>query len=386
MTPSFPIRTDWRYSNWGYAIAGEIIKRKTGVDFPQQMSKSLFQPLGMSRTTLDPEWRDDANAAQGFIGLNDASKIPIKSQTVDSTTIMGAAGGVCSTTKELLIYYKGLLAAIKDEIDGTAAKPGVFKELGTLFKGHITLAQKIDTTTQYALGWVKGCLPSRVGVMSPNAGLLKDPIVLGKDTKPQVFFTHTGSLAGFTSTAILLPETQSAIVVLINTKAQCDASDFIASAVLDRLVGGSGNHDFVNLARLAMEKASQRYDEQSAELESSRIHNTSQKPLSQYEGRYYWTSRSYFVDIFVKNEVLNVRFMDRSDQEYTLKHHHYNTFTWLMTDDEEGKRARYIQATGAYKFVFETDDVERIIGFKWAEMAGGPGFFKISRGESHSSL
>ncbi|PVH81583.1 beta-lactamase/transpeptidase-like protein [Cadophora sp. DSE1049] len=376
MTSSFPLRTDWRYSNWGYAIAGEIVKRKTGIDYPEQMSKSLFQPLGMTRITLAPEWREDANAAQGFSGLPDASLIPIRSQECDSSTLIEAAGGVCSSTKELLLYYGGLVAAMKQEIDGAPASSPVFKGLKTLYQGHITVGQKIETTTQYALGWVKGMLPGRVGVLSPNAGLLKEAFVLGKDTKPQVFFTHTGSLAGFMTTAILLPEKQSAIVVLVNSKASCDSSDFIASAILDKLIGGTGNHDFVELARSAMEKASQRYAEQSAVLESARVPGTSPKPLQEYEGRYYWSSRSYFVDIFVKDETLTVRFVDRSDQEYTMKHYHYDTFTWLMTDEEKGKRGRYIQATGAYIFIFETDEIERITGFKWAELGGGPGYFK----------
>lgn len=47
-----------------------------------------------------------------------------------------------------------------------------------------------------------------------------------------------------------------------------------------------------------------------------------------------------------------------------------------MTDDEEAERARYVQAVGAYKFVFQTNDIDRVTGFKWVEMEGGPGLFQ----------
>ncbi|CZT12941.1 uncharacterized protein RAG0_16586 [Rhynchosporium agropyri] len=177
---------------------------------------------------------------------------------------MGAAGGVCSSTRELLLHYGGLVAALKQEIDGTKTDSPVFNGLATLYQGHIAAGQKVETSTQYTLGWVKGCLPGRVGLLSENAGLLEEAPLLGKDTKPQVLFTHTSSLAGFTTTAILLPEMRSAIVVLVNTKASCDSSDFIASAVLEKLVGGTGDHDFVQMARSAMEKPSYRYAEQNA--------------------------------------------------------------------------------------------------------------------------
>ena len=377
MTPSFPIRTDWRYTNWGYAVAGEIIKRKTGVDFHQKLDETIFRRVGMTRTRLDPNWGEDENAAQAFIGRNDASLVPVKTQVMDHTTIMAPAGGVCSTTKDLLKYYDTLLGAIKDEIDGTQPPKPVFKQIGTIFRGHTPMGQqKINTSTQYALGWVKGFLPGCPGVQSPNSGLLKKVPIIGKGTKSQVFFAHTGSVAGSLSTAILLPETQTAVVVLVNTKAACDGSDLIANAVLDKLLGGSGDYDFVEMTREAMDKASLRYSEQIAELESSKVSGTSPKPLKDYEGKYYWTSKSFFVDVFVEGDSLKFRVVGRSDQVYELEHYHYDTFTWLMTDDEEAEKARYVQGTGAYKFVFQTDDIERVTGFTWVEMGGGPGLFK----------
>lgn len=125
-----------------------------------------------------------------------------------------------------------------------------------------------------------------------------------------------------------------------------------------------------------MDKASHRYSEQKAELESWRVPNTSPKPLNEYQGRYSWKSKSFFVDIFVEDDKLKFQVMGRSDQIYCLEHYHYNTFTFLMTDDEEEERAGYVQAIGAYKFVFQTNEIDRVTGFEWVEMGGGPGLFQ----------
>ncbi|KAM0479006.1 hypothetical protein ACHAPX_004985 [Trichoderma viride] len=290
---------------------------------------------------------------------------------------MASGGGVCSTIKDLLVYYNAILSAIKDEIDGKRPESPIFKQIGTILKGHAPMGQqRIETGTQYALGWVKGFLPGCPGVQSPNNGLLRNVPLIGKGTRPQVFFAHTGSVAGSLSTVILLPETCIVVVVLVNTKPACDSSDFIAKMILERLVGGCGGHDFADLTREAMDKASRRYSEQNAELESSRVPNTFPKPLNEYRGRYSRKSKSFFVDVFVEDDKLKFQVMGRSDQIYGPEHYHYDTFTWLMTDDEEAERALYVQAIGAYKFVFQTNDIDRVTGFEWVDMGGGPGLFE----------
>ncbi|PON27672.1 dipeptidyl-peptidase 3 [Trichoderma gamsii] len=206
-------------------------------------------------------------------------------------------------------------------------------------------------------------------MQSLNNGLLRNVPLIGKGTRPQVFFAHSSSVAGSLSTVILLPETCIAVVVLVNSKPTCDSSDFITIMILERLLGGCGGHDFAELTREALDKASRRYSEQKAELESSRVLHTSPKPLNEHRGRYSWKSKSLFVDVFVEDDKLKFQVMGRSDQIYGLEHYHYDTFAWLMTDDEEAERARYVQAIGAYKFVFQTDDIDRVTGFKEAIFA-----------------
>jgi CubicO group peptidase (beta-lactamase class C family)/pimeloyl-ACP methyl ester carboxylesterase len=46
-----PFRTEMRYSNVMYTAAGQVVEQVTGQDWDEHMSKRIFQPLGMSRTT-----------------------------------------------------------------------------------------------------------------------------------------------------------------------------------------------------------------------------------------------------------------------------------------------------------------------------------------------
>ena len=378
MKPSFSLRCGWRYSNWGYALAGEAIARRTGAPFEQQLRKCLFDPLGMSRTTLSPGWREDGNAAEGFIGLSDSSLIPILSQVVDQTTVMAPAGGVCSTTKELLIYYSALLQALARQFQG-GGKPlsgSPFKQLAKIFAGHTSLPLRLSTIDEYALGWFKGYLPGLPGILTENNSLVPEMPVIGEGAAPQVIFSHNGSLAGFTSTVFLLPTTQTCVFVLTNTKSACDSSNLIAKAILQIALGSPAEIDFVQLAETAMEASATRYETRAAELDAARVKGTQSTSIEAYTGRYYWDTDAYFADIALYDGALSLKFQDRDDQVYPLEHYHYDTFTWLMTDEEEARRSRYVQAAGAYKFVFERNELGGIDRFTWQEMGGGPGIFR----------
>lgn len=54
MPPSFQAPgIEINYSNYGYALAGHLVERVTGLTFTQYVKDSIFLPLGMSHTTYD---------------------------------------------------------------------------------------------------------------------------------------------------------------------------------------------------------------------------------------------------------------------------------------------------------------------------------------------
>ena len=94
----------------------------------------------MNRITLRLDWREDGNTAESFIGYNDVSLASTRSQVVDQTTVMAAAGGVCSSTKELLVYYTALLKALSHQLQvGKPLDGSPFKQLARIFAGHASI-------------------------------------------------------------------------------------------------------------------------------------------------------------------------------------------------------------------------------------------------------
>lgn len=49
-----PQRTTHHYSNLAYAVLGEVVARRTGGTWEQALQERLLDPLGMTRTTVDP--------------------------------------------------------------------------------------------------------------------------------------------------------------------------------------------------------------------------------------------------------------------------------------------------------------------------------------------
>jgi CubicO group peptidase (beta-lactamase class C family) len=77
-TPSFPGQfpdhfsatyasgTQWKYSNAGYALLGEVIAAAGGEPWARHVERRILAPLGMSGTLVAPQ-RDDARLATGYL-------------------------------------------------------------------------------------------------------------------------------------------------------------------------------------------------------------------------------------------------------------------------------------------------------------------------------
>ena len=290
MVPAMPFRKSWVYSNWGYALAAEMILRVTGEPWHALLKKTFWEPLGMKRTTSSAQWRELPNLAEGFSALPDATLFPVLSQTVDDSTIMGPAGGVCSSLNDLLVYYGALLDASSQQLnngtDSTDASP--FKHLRTIFSSHAVLKPSpygIFSDTVYALGWVRAQLPTQLGAISHNPGKVSKMPVVAPGTKPQYIFYHSGSLSGVYTCVILLPESKSCVLALVNSKPLGDSADWIAQLVTETLLNSPERNDYLKYAEESAEGARSRYASASKSLEKARVPNTSHKPLHQYCGR-----------------------------------------------------------------------------------------------------
>jgi CubicO group peptidase (beta-lactamase class C family) len=94
------------YSNEGYALLGAIIERVSGLPYPQYVRRHILTPLGLRHTLFDVEMPGEGMELTGLYvskELEGGEKI-IRAPRWWSSNVWLAAGGLCSTTGDLIRY------------------------------------------------------------------------------------------------------------------------------------------------------------------------------------------------------------------------------------------------------------------------------------------
>jgi D-alanyl-D-alanine carboxypeptidase len=175
----------FKYSNLGYQLLGEIVHRASGTAYPTYLQEQILDPLGLSSTAFEP--LDDALAERCAVGYNPR----VFSDEFEPAAVMPplwAEGGLWSTVEDLgrwLSCQAGAYASPPAESPVLAAS--------SLREMHKARYLADDTWTE------------AVGICWFS--VRKDDVV---------WVQHTGGLRGFNSVACFDPERRVGAVVLIN--------------------------------------------------------------------------------------------------------------------------------------------------------------------------
>ncbi len=165
---TFPVGSDWAYSNSGYMLLGYIIEKVTHEPYESVIKKLIFNPLGMTHSGFDFAHLSIPNKATGYFSIKDKNK----GKEVDST-VSYSAGAIYSTTDDLLKWHKALL------------KNSIIKR-STLEKAFTPYKNK------FGYGWVVDSFVGKKGVY------------------------HNGSILGFTSNIYRVEADDVCIILLCN--------------------------------------------------------------------------------------------------------------------------------------------------------------------------
>ncbi len=159
------------YSNSGYFLLGAIIERASGQSYASFLAHQIFEPLGMTRTAYEGHEREAGQRAVGYSRMKKPSAI--------SMTRPHAAGALESTVDDLAKWD----AAISS---GKLLDAASWKQIFTPF----TLTN--GETSAYAYGWGVGTFKRRTAIQ------------------------HGGSIPGFVTFALRIPEEKLYVAVLMN--------------------------------------------------------------------------------------------------------------------------------------------------------------------------
>ncbi len=186
------------YNNSGFWLLGLVVERASGMTYENYIEQRIFAPLGMTRSMYCNSMENVPRRAHGYFVWRDRT---IQRAWTVAHTWPFAAGSVCSTVGDMVTWLRALHG-------GRVLSPASYAEF-------ITPARLNDgTPIRYSMG-----------------------LQVGPDARGLVYLGHGGRGPGFWVEAGWYPESQMAVVVLINNIGPLDpqeVSEALAWEVLGR--------------------------------------------------------------------------------------------------------------------------------------------------------
>lgn len=197
LKPAYGFRERYAYDNTLYIVAGEVAAAIAGMSWEDFIQTSIFDPLEMNHCYpggIDTDKND--NVVAPHLYMDGQLIVDQPNRIRNNTTLMAAAGGIKCSVHDLLKW-------VDVQLRHGVTKDG--KRLVSEQQAHkmwypvtpmrvSTLAREVDNTNfrGYALGW------------------------RASDYRGHWTIGHTGTLSGAMSQISLLPDSNLAVIVLIN--------------------------------------------------------------------------------------------------------------------------------------------------------------------------
>ncbi|WP_372745184.1 serine hydrolase [Lutibacter sp.] len=213
--PTSAFRTQFDYDNLLYMVAGEVIKRVSGMTWEDFISKRIFQPLNMNNSypALN-KIKDNSNFANPY---NSNSGILIELPNF-KPMINGAAGGIYSNIDDI---SKWMLLHLNNGKYGENLQNSLFtqKSQREMWRIHTVIEAEKNPHynshfSGYGLGWFLS------------------------DIKGNMNVSHSGALPGMLSKITMIPDINLGIVILTNTSDDgAGIFEAVSNTIIDSYIG-----------------------------------------------------------------------------------------------------------------------------------------------------
>ncbi len=201
LPPVSPPDAQVEYCNTNYILLGLLVEKVTGASFGDYLSEAILGPLGMAHTSFPAGTRFPEPHARGYTEPLDETGPPVDASEW-SAGLTSAAGAMISTLEDMRIWLPVLAS-------GSLLKPELQAE-------RLNTRPEPGTPTDFGYG---------LGVFT----------VAG-------WIGHNGSVPGYQTVAVHLPEQQTTLVVMINTdiavEGRGDPSGVLATAITEVITPG----------------------------------------------------------------------------------------------------------------------------------------------------
>lgn len=207
-----PVGERFEYSNLNFVLLGAVLQAVTGRPWQGLLQTQVLQPLQMNHSHTD----HDAARQAGMTALHRMwFGLPV-AQHVTLLPGFAPTGSLVASAGDMARYLKMLLAGGMGPAGRVVSADGVAQMLSPASPPGRSQLLSADFSFRYGEGWFVG------------------PFGAATDAR-----WHLGNLASFAAWMVLLPDTQQAVVVLINANSELPFNQ--VNAVMSRLPIGVVN-------------------------------------------------------------------------------------------------------------------------------------------------
>jgi hypothetical protein len=318
------------------------------------------------------------NVAVAHTVLDDGTLYPIAPVQAGKDLFGGPSGGLRSSVNDLLKLYKSFLATSNDQFKtgNTATKDSPLKQVQHLMSAKAPVNPPTKTETSYGFGWVRVQLPATMGDIDCNPPLMPDGMpIVRKGFTSQLVLYHQSSLPGALTAVMLLPETETVIVVLTNTLALNDVADWVGQLVLEAVlnVPKDQRNDYISAAETSRATTLKWHATTTEELLREQKNGNSPRDLQEYIGTYWDPAHVFKIVVTEESGKLYWAFQGLDSEKFALDHYEDDVFTWIQTRNELAKRGRWVdQGPEIWKADFRAGKDGRIENLFWVHDIGVP--------------
>ncbi len=374
--PLLPFRGQFAYNNIPYELAGHVIEKLTGSTWSEVLKSRILDPIGLDRTSFKTPPPDVDNVAKCYNTLDDGTPTPIRCISTGDDGFCGPSGGLRTCVKDLLKLYSSFLRSANDQFASgkTSSKDSPLKQVNYLMSAKIPMGDPTFRETSYGFGWARVQLPGPMGAVGCNPPLMPHGMpVIGKSAPSTMVCYHQGCMPGALAAVNLVPETESAIVVLSNSLALNDASDWVGQLVLEELLDVPERNDYIEAAKSSVAENAKWFSTTMQELEKEQTKGSVPRNLEEYTGTYWDANHIFKIHVSVDDGILHWALQGLDSEKWQLDHYEQDTFTWIRPRNELTKRGRWVdQGAPFWKAEFQANEYGHIDKLMWVHDIGVP--------------
>nr|ODN86267.1 hypothetical protein L203_04387 [Cryptococcus depauperatus CBS 7841] len=374
-TRQLPFRGQFAYNNLPYELAGKVIESLSGESFFDFVQHRILDPLGMTRTSFKTPAAHLDDVGKCYNTLDDGTAAAITPVKDGDDWFGASSAGMRSCASDLMKLHKAFLTCFNDQLaTGKTSTEGFpLKQVAQMMSAKVYIDQPSRNEVSYCFGWIRNQLPGRMGRVGNNFALMPRGMpIVGKGVPPRLVIVHQGGGPGTLSIVILVPDTESAIVILSNALALNDVPDWVGQLVLEEFleVPEGERNDFISAGKTSVAVNLAWYRDLAKELQPR---NSISRELEAYAGTYWDDIHILKIVVTVEEGELYWALQGLDSEKFRLTHYEDDVFTWLQPRNELSRRGRWVYTNldlRFWKIVFKLGDgPDRLF---WAHDKGVP--------------